>query len=344
MPIRRAATPAERVLPMVGQTPLLDIRLEWRGRPRRIFAKYEALNLTGSIKDRMAAHILLRAYETEAITPGDEIVEASSGNTAISLAAIGRALGHPVRIFMPDWMSEERKKLLRSLGAELVDVSAEEGGFLGAIEMAHAHATEHANAFEPRQFSNEWNVDAHALGTGREILRQLAEVDLSPTAFVAGVGTGGTVMGVARTLRSAVPAATIHPLEPAESPVLETGCKVGNHRIQGISDEFIPSIVHLDELDEIVAVHDGDAIIMAQKLSSQIGLAVGISSGANVVGALHLLEAAEDDAVVVTVLPDSNKKYMSTDLFREEPVREGYLSPDVRFLSYEAIPACECPR
>ncbi len=331
--------PLSGLAPLVGHTPLLEISIEVRGRPRRIYAKYESLNLTGSIKDRMAYHILGRAYETGRAKPGWEIVEASSGNTGISFSALGRALGHPVRIFMPDWMSEERVKIMHGFGAHVVPVSREDGGFLGAIERAEEWAGEHAGTFLPRQFSTEWNVEAHELGTGPEILDALALVGLEPDAFVAGVGTGGTVMGVGRCLRKHCPGVRIHPLEPANSPVLSTGRKSGSHRIQGISDEFVPEIVKLEELDAVVSVADGDAILMAQRLSRFLGLAVGISSGANVVGAIKVLEELGGDAVVVTVLPDSNKKYLSTDLFSDEPERPEYVAPYVRPKRYRALPA-----
>jgi len=160
-------------------------------------------------------------------------------------------------------------------------------------------------------------------------------------AFVAGVGTGGTVMGVGRHLRSLNPHVKIHPLEPAESPTMSTGHKVGSHRIQGISDEFIPAIVKLDELDEIIAASDGDSIIMAQKLAQELGLAVGISSGANVIGAIKLKQKLGDDAVVVTLLCDDNKKYLSTDLVKEQPIRDGYVSTDLNFTGFQPISRLE---
>ena len=164
---------------------------------------------------------------------------------------------------------------------------------------------------------------------------QLKTAGLTPDAFVAGVGTGGTVMGVGRFMRSRKPGIRIHPLEPAESPTLSTGFKVGQHRIQGISDEFIPAIVKLDELDRIIAVNDGDAILMAQKLARH-GLAVGISSGANLLGALKIQDDLGSDALVTTVFSDSNKKYLSTDLLRTEPVRPDYLSPHVEVTGFRA--------
>ncbi|MDO8834146.1 MAG: cysteine synthase family protein, partial [Vicinamibacterales bacterium] len=298
---------------LIGNTPLLAIEFSYRGEPRVLYAKYEQVNMTGSIKDRMALYVLKRAYETGCIQPGDTIVEATSGNTGISFSAIGRALGHPVTIFMPDWMSVERMSLISSLGASIVPVSRPQGGFLGSIRMSEELAAREPHVFLPCQFSNQANVEAHEETTGPEIWWQLRLQGLTPDAFVAGVGTGGTVMGVGKYLKSMHPAVRVHPLEPAESPTLRTGHKVGQHRIQGISDEFIPAILALDRLDPIVDASDGDAILMAQKLA-QIGLAVGISSGANFVGALKVQNALGAGAVVTTVLCDSNKKYLSTDL------------------------------
>jgi cysteine synthase A len=322
---------------MVGNTPLIAIHLLYRGEPRTIYAKAENLNLTGSIKDRMALHILRKAVHGGLLKPGGYIAEATSGNTGISFSAVGRALGHPVRIFMPDWMSQERKDLVRSFGAEIQLVSREEGGFLGSIARAEAFAKSTRDAFLPRQFSNDENAQAHYESTGPEIWWQLDSLNLTPDAFVAGVGTGGTVMGVGRFLRIRHREIRVHPLEPANSPTLSTGHKVGKHRIQGISDEFVPPILHLKELDEILSVDDGDAILMAQKLASGLGLGVGISSGANVLGAIQAQNRLHRNAVVVTILPDSNKKYLSTDLLREEPVKPGFMTPEVELLSAEAV-------
>lgn len=325
---------------MVGHTPLLEVLYRQDGVERRLFAKYESLNMTGSVKDRMACHILAEAHATGRLRPGDTIVEASSGNTGISFAALGAALGHKVRIYMPDWMSQERKQLIASLGAEIVPVSKEEGGFVGSVQLAERFAAERDGVFLPQQFENPANVRAHAAATGPEILLQLEAFGLRPGAFLAGVGTGGTVMGVGRALRSAFPHCRVHPLEPANSPTLRTGRRVGKHRIQGISDEFVPAVVDLDWLDDIVDVWDGDAILMAQALSKQLGLAVGISSGANFLGAAQLaaeLQDKGDDRAVVTVFCDSNKKYLSTDLCGEEPTRDDYLSPQIELLGFRAV-------
>lgn len=321
----------------IGNTPLLAIHFSFRGRERVIYAKAENLNMTGSIKDRMAFHILKKAYEEGQIRPGDTIVEATSGNTGISFAAIGRALGHPVVIFIPDWMSSERIALIRSFGASLVPVSREAGGFLGSIRLAEEFARSEPNCFLPSQFDNLANVEAHERTTGPEIWWQLYSRSITPDAFVAGVGTGGTIMGAGKFLRQHNRAIKLYPLEPAESPTLSSGCKVGRHRIQGVSDEFIPSILKLEELDAVVSVSDGDAILMAQKLAAGLGLGVGISSGANFIGALMVQEELGDSAVVATVFPDDNKKYLSTALLEHEPVQSGYKAPEVELLSYEAL-------
>jgi len=322
---------------LIGNTPIYCINFKYKGQDRQIYAKAENLNMTGSIKDRMAFHIINKAYQKGALKPGDQIIEATSGNTGISVTAIGRALGHPVTIFMPNWMSKERIDLIKSFGAEINLVSKEQGGFLGSIEMANHLAKKNANTFLPSQFSNSDNVDAHYITTGPEIWWQLKYRYLEPKAFVAGVGTGGTVMGVAKYLKEQNAEIKIHPLEPANSPTLSTGCKVGKHRIQGISDEFIPSIVDLEALDEVVSIDDGDAILMAKKLASQLGIGVGISSGANFLGALKIQNQLGENAVVVTVFPDDNKKYLSTDLLNNESAKDDFLSVDVALNDFRSF-------
>jgi len=322
---------------LIGNTPLLAIEFTYRDEKRIIYAKAENLNMTGSIKDRMALHILMRAYETGTLVPGGTIIEATSGNTGIAFSAIGRALGHPVTIFMPNWMSFERINLIRSLGAAIHLVSPEEGGFLGSIRLSEELAARTPGAFLPRQFSNENNVEAHYLTTGPEIWWQLNFHGLRPDAFIAGVGTGGTIMGAGSFLREKNPRIKLYPLEPANSPTMSTGHKVGKHRIQGISDEFIPPIIKLDKLDKVIAVDDGDAIIMAQKLASELGIAVGISSGANFLGALMVQNELGRDAVVVTVFSDDNKKYLSTDLMKKEPEKPGFFAPRVDLTGYRGF-------
>jgi cysteine synthase len=328
---------------LVGNTPMIEILYEYEGTPHRVFAKCEHYNLTGSVKDRMALYILQQAYEHGLISKGDHVIEATSGNTGISFSAIGRNLGHRVTIIMPDWLSRERTDIIRGLGAEVKLISKQQGGFLASIAMAEDLAAKNHEVFLPRQFENEANIEAHTKTTAPEIRQQLLELSLEPDAFVAGVGTGGTVMGVAKYFRKHFPHATVHPMEPLESPTLSTGFKVGTHRIQGISDEFIPSIVKLDELDKIIQVSDSDAIMMAQKMAAELGLAVGISSGANIAAAIRLKNHwyPDPNAVVVTILPDSNKKYLSTDLMKIQYAKEHYVTPQVRLIDFHALPKPE---
>ncbi len=323
---------------IIGNTPLLEINFLYKGEIRTIYAKHETFNMTGSIKDRMAYHIIKKSYAEGVLKKGDEIVEATSGNTGIAFSAIGTALGHKVKIFMPDWMSEERKKLIQSFGADIHLVSKEEGGFLGSIAMAEKYAEENENVFLPRQFENLYNADAHYFTTAPEIVQQVQNLGLRVDGFVAGVGTGGTVMGVGRYLKEKNPHTKVHPLEPSNSPTLTTGHKVGKHRIQGISDEFIPALVNLKELDEIIQVDDGDAIIMGQKFATEFGLGLGISSGANFIGALIAQEKLGKDKTVVTVFSDSNKKYLSTDLCGQEEVKDGFYSSEIKLLDFKLLP------
>ncbi|MBE7036899.1 MAG: PLP-dependent cysteine synthase family protein [Ruminococcaceae bacterium] len=322
--------------PLIGHTPLLEISFTYKGKARRIFAKAEYYNLTGSIKDRVALYILKKAYENGDIHPGDTIVEATSGNTGISFSAIGRYLGHPVKIYMPDWMSRERIALMESFGATVRLVSSEEGGFLGSIKMTEDFAKQ-GGAFLPCQFSNEDNTNAHIESTGAEIIEQLDSLGLKADGVVAGVGTGGTVMGISRSLKSANPACKAFPLEPSNSPTLSTGYKVGKHRIYGISDEFIPDLLKLPEMDQIVSVDDGDAICMARKLSETLGIGVGVSSGANFLGSVLAGDTLGDDAVIVTVFADDNKKYLSTDYAKTQTPPEGSLSADISLTGVRVI-------
>ena len=322
---------------LIGNTPLLEIEFLFRGQKRTLYAKAEHMNLTGSIKDRMALHIIEAAYASRALKPGDPIIEVTSGNTGIAFSAIGRALGHPVIIFMPNWMSMERINLIKSFGAQIVLISKEEGGFLGSIQRADELAKTIDNAFLPQQFSNKDNVEAHYKTTGPEIWWQLRLHSLEADAFVAGVGTGGTIMGIGRYFKEKNPLIRLHPLEPASSPTLSTGHKVGSHRIQGISDEFIPPILNLDALDNVISVDDGDAIMMAQKLAAELGIGVGISSGANFIGALKVQNELGENSVVVTIFSDDNKKYLSTDLMQKQPVEDDFLTPCVELKKVRAF-------
>jgi len=317
---------------LIGNTPLVGIKYRYNSKISTIYSKCEYYNYTGSVKDRMAYYILQSACKKGKLNIDTTIVEATSGNTGIAFASLGSFLGLKVKIIMPDWLSSERKDMIKVLGAELIEISKEEGGFKGSIKLSEQIAKTNKNVFLPCQFDNKNNVLAHQRTTGIEIIKQLAQQNLKPTAFVAGVGTGGTIIGVGKALRSKFVNCKIHPLEPAESPTITTGYKIGNHRIQGISDEFIPKIMTYDKWDEVVAVSDGDSIIMAQNLAKKLGLAVGISSGANFIGAVMLKEKYGVDSVVATVFADDCKKYLSTDYVKEEPLKETYLSPKIELL------------
>ena len=326
----------EAVSALIGNTPLLEITAEYNGEKRKVYAKAEYFNLTGSIKDRVAYHILKKAYETGRIKQGDTIVEATSGNTGISFSGMGSCLGHPVIIFMPDWMSRERIALMESFGAKVHLVSHEEGGFLGSIAKAE-ELGKNDGVFLPEQFSNPDNSEAHELYTGEEIVNQLKILGKTADAVVAGVGTGGTVMGIAKRIKKENPDAEVFPLEPSNSPTLSTGYKVGKHRIYGISDEFIPDLLKLSETDGIVSVDDGDAIAMARMLSEKLGIGVGVSSGANFLGCLIAQDKIGSDKTVVTVFADDNKKYLSTDYSKPQEIKDGYISKKVKLVSVKTV-------
>lgn len=328
----------EGIAALVNNTPMLEISLKYKGQDRKIYAKAEYYNLSGSIKDRIALHILKNSYEQGLIKEGDIIAEASSGNTGISFSAIGTYLGNKVVIFMPDWMSKERVKLIESFGATVKSVSKEEGGFTGSIKLAEQMEKDN-NVFLPHQFSNPYNVDAHYETTGKEILTQLKKFGKVPDGIVAGVGTGGTIMGIKKAVQEIYPDCKAFPLDPSNSPTMASGGKVvGPHRIAGIGDEFIPEIVKLNELDDIIMVDDGDAINMARKLSMNLGIGVGISSGANFLGALKAQDILNNkDAAVVTVFADDNKKYLSTDLMKEQIIKTDHISQYVELVGIKAI-------
>ena len=325
---------------MIGNTPLLEVTYKCKGEKRKIYAKLEFFNLTGSIKDRVAKYTIEQSYVDGSLREGMAIIEATSGNTGISFSALGAMYKHPVHIFMPSWMSSERKALIKKYGATLHLVTEEEGGFIECIKRADKFALE-VNGLRPRQFSNPYNSESHYETTGVEIIAQLDKVGKIPDILVAGVGTGGTVMGAGKRIKEVHPNALIMPLEPSNSPTLTLGCRVGKHRIQGISDEFVPALLDLENLDEILMVDDGDSIIMAQMFSRQLGLGVGISSGANFLGAVIAQNKYGKDKIVVTIFSDDSKKYLSTGLIDKEPVKEGFISTDIELISFEGSCICE---
>ena len=328
----------EEAKKLIGNTPMAEITYRYKkNEVRTLYFKLEYYNLSGSIKDRMALNILKCAYEKEAISREHVITETTSGNTGISLCCLGAYLGNKVLIYMPDWMSEERKRMMTAFGAELRLISKEQGGFKGCLEAVEELKKTNNKIFTPYQFENEDNVMCHYETTGPEITAQLKTFNKTCDAVIAGVGTGGTIMGIGKYLKTINKDVKVYPLEPESSPTLTTGYKVGSHRIQGISDEFIPPILKLKELNEVIAVDDGDSIIMAQQLANVLGLGLGISSGANFIGAVKVQNLLGADKTVVSVFADDNKKYLSTDLLKQEPVKEGFLSPDVELLEYRAV-------
>ena len=325
---------------MIGNTPLLTIKYTYNGEERIIYAKAEFYNLTGSIKDRMAKHIIEESYKDGTLKRGMPIIEATSGNTGIAFSALGAMNEHPVHIFMPEWMTDERKKMITRFGATLHEVTREQGGFEGSVVLADKLASE-INGFRPQQFFNPYNEDAHYKTTGLEICTQLDKHSIIPDGFVAGVGTGGTIMGVGKRLHKRYPHVKLFPLEPFKSTSMSTGKIGGEHRIQGIGDGFIPELMNMKKMDDILVVHDGDAILMAQLLASKLGLGVGISSGANFLGAVKAQNKYGKDFNVVTIFSDDSKKYLTSDLTKNEAVKDGYLTPNITLLSMDGECICD---
>ena len=312
---------------LIGNTPMVKIKYRYQNKENSVYVKLEYYNYTGSIKDRIAYYILRKAQENGSLKEGQAIVEATSGNTGISLAAIGALTHHPVHIFMPDWVSLERIKIMKLYGAHVYLVSKEDGGFGEAIRRSHEFARK-INGFLPKQFENAWNVEAHYYGTGREILESLPEVD----TFVSGVGTGGTLMGVAKCLKEYNPNIQIVALEPSNMPIISHGKISGNHKIEGIGDDFVPEIVDEKIIDKIILIDDEDAINMSRILAKKLGLGVGISSGAN-----FLASVLSKGECIATVFADDLKKYLSTDLSKEMDSNPNLVSNQIELLGLEVL-------
>jgi cysteine synthase A len=274
-----------------------------------VYVKLECANPGGSVKDRIAKFMLEEAAARGDLHPGDTIVEATSGNTGIALAWVARSLGHPVIIFMPEHMSVERRRMLEKLGAE-VRITPKEIGFEGAIQLRDAYRGRQ-RYYVPDQFGNPDNARCHETTTAAEMLQQLNEHGCARLdAFVAGVGTGGTLMGVGRALRRCLPDVRVVAVEPAESNVMSGG-QPGDHDIMGIGDGFVPDLVDLQAVDEVVCVSSREARAAADRIRSELGYCVGMSSGANMVAALQLVERG---MTVATVWPDSADRYASLGL------------------------------
>ena len=292
-----------KLLETIGKTNLVQLE----NISKNIYIKVEKSNPAGSIKDRAAYQMIMGAIERGELKEGMKIVEPTSGNTGIGLALIGRTLGFPVVLTMPSSMSIERVKLIKAYGAEVILIK--EGGMAGSVEKAK-ELVENGAYYMPNQFDNQDNALAHYKTTGPEIYNDLKDIN----GFVAGFGTGGTVTGVGRYLKEQDKNIKIWAMEPYESPLLSQG-KSGSHKIQGIGANFIPKVLDVDLLDEVITVKSDDAIDMARRLSKEEGLLVGISSGANVVAALKMQEKLGGN--IVTVLPDTGERYLSTELFND---------------------------
>lgn len=312
---------------LIGNTPMIKVKYHYQNQTNYVYAKLEYYNFTGSIKDRVAYYILKKAKELGLLKDREPIVEATSGNTGISFAALGAYYNHPVHIFMPDWASVERVSIMRLYGAHVHLVSKEEGGFKEAIRRSEEYAQK-INGFLPRQFENNLNVEAHYNTTAKEIISSLPTVD----TFVSGIGTGGTLMGIAKYLKEKDKNIKIVALEPNKMPLLSGGKIIGNHKIEGIGDDFIPQIVDKNYIDDIVVIDDEDAINMSRLLAKKLGLGVGISSGAN-----FLASVLSSGNNVATVFADDFKKYLTTDLTKEINKDPKLLSNQIELLDMEVI-------
>ncbi|MBZ4665574.1 cysteine synthase A [Mahella sp.] len=301
------------VLELIGNTPMVKLHRLVEPNYADVYVKLESFNPGGSVKDRIAYSMIQTAEEQGLLKAGSVIVEPTSGNTGIGLAMIGAAKGYKVILVMPETMSLERRSLLKAYGAELVLTPGAEG-MSGAIRKAEELKQQHPEYFIPQQFENPANPDIHRKTTAIEIFEQM---DGHIDAFVAGVGTGGTITGVGEVLKQRIPGVKIIAVEPAKSPVLSGG-KPGPHGIQGIGAGFVPKVLDRDIIDDIVAVKDEDAMSTARRMAHEEGILVGISSGAAVFAALQQAKYLGSGHNVVAVAPDTGERYLSTPLFREE--------------------------
>ena len=315
----------------IGNTPMIKIKYKNKDKINYVYAKLEYYNLTGSIKDRVAYYLINKAKERGELKENMPIVEATSGNTGISLAALGAYYKHPVYIYMPNWASKERVQLMKSYGANVILISKEQGGFKKCVEEAKKFAKEN-NGFLANQFANTDNLLAHYETTGEEIVNQLPE---KVSAFVSGVGTGGTLIGVGRKLKKSDQNIRIVALEPDKMPLISQNKIISNHKIEGIGDDFVPDLLDRNLLDEVILVNDEDAINMARLLAKKLGLGVGISSGANLIAGI--IYQKKINKPVVMVFADDNKKYLSTDLTKPVDTNPEFISNKIELIDYEVV-------
>ena len=311
---------------LIGNTPIIKIKAKYKENIVNVYAKLEYYNYTGSIKDRLALYIIKDAKTKGLLKDNMPIIEATSGNTGISLAALGAYYNHPVYIFMPNTASIERIKLMKLYGANVYLVS---NGFKEAIEKANILAKK-LSGFKSDQFNNIKNVETHYNTTGLEIINQVKKID----SFVSGIGTGGTLVGIAKRIKEKHKKVKIIALEPDELPILTKGITKGKHRIEGIGDDFIPKIVDKSIIDKIITIKDEDAINTSKILAKKFGLGVGISSGANLLASII---TANNNDNVVTIFPDDSKKYLSTDLTKDINNKQSLVSNQIEIISIENI-------
>lgn len=301
------------VLETIGGTPLIRINRLAEGKGATVLAKVESFNPGNSVKDRIGLAIIKAAEESGDLKPGGTIVEATSGNTGIALALAGATLGYDVVLTMPETMSNERKVLLRAYGAEII-LTPGAAGMQGAVDKANEVVAERGNAILASQFANEANPKIHEATTGPEIWE---DAEGNVDAFVAGVGTGGTITGAGRYLKSKNPDVYLAAVEPADSPVLSEG-QAGPHKIQGLGANFVPDVLNREQLDEVLTASLEESIKLSRALATEEGLLVGISAGANLSAALKLAERPEfEGKTIVVVLPDFGERYVSTVLFED---------------------------
>lgn len=315
----------------IGNTPMIKIKYIYNDKINYIYSKLEYYNLTGSIKDRVAYYIIQRAKDRGELKEGMPIIEATSGNTGISLAALGTYYKYPVYIFMPDWVSTERVKIMESYNAKVKLISREQGGFKRCIEESQKLAKQ-IGGFLPNQFANQDNILAHYETTGQEIVNTLTE---EIGGFVSGVGTGGTLIGVGKKLKKQDKNIIITAIEPDTMPIMSKNKIISSHKIEGIGDDFIPDLVDKSIIDKIFLINDNDAINMSRKISRELGIGVGISSGANLLGCALLQQYIKKP--VVTVFADDNKKYLSTDLSKSIDENSEFVSNKIELIEYEVV-------
>ena len=314
----------------IVNTPMIKIEYENEGIKNVVYIKLEYYNLTGSIKDRVAYYIINKAKIDGILKENMPIIEATSGNTGIALSALGSYYKHPVYIYMPDWASKERINIMKNYGAKVILISKEQGGFIKCVEEAKRLSKE-MNGFLVNQFANENNVLAHYNITGQEMIEQLPE---EVYGFVSGVGTGGTLIGIGKRLKEKYKDAKVIAIEPDKMPLLSNGKIIGQHKIEGIGDDFVPELINRNRetIDDVILVNDDDAVNMSRRLSKELGIGVGISSGANLIGCI--LAQNKINKPMCTVFSDDNKKYLSTDLVKDIDLNENYISNKIKLLPW----------